>query len=285
MSECPNCFSTSVRSAETVEGFSTSVCNACTHWFVTQVPEEATLDAAYSEDYYTNNNADGHGYRDYLVKADQRMAAFKSRLDSIERFQPSRGKILDYGCAIGLFVKVAASQGWEAKGYERSSWAVDYGRNVLHLDIELGHGDRDPYPPQSFDVVTLWDVMEHVDAPRKVMGLVSNWLKPGGLLALNTLNSSSLGARLAGGRWRHLLPPHHLQFFTRRSLLNLLESHGFSICSMQASGTLMARTEDLKTERGLKKSIDDLVGHWRLRPLVSRLNMLDELEIIAVKRS
>ena len=284
MTECPVCCSTAVSSAGVVEGFPTSSCAECTHWFVSKTPADSDLDAAYSEDYYTNKIADGHGYQDYLVKTDQRMSGFKSRLDNIERYAPSRGRILDYGCAIGLFVKVAASQGWDAKGYERSSWAVEYGRNVLKLDIELGHGGWDPYPAESFDVVTLWDVMEHVDAPRNVMSLVSKWLKPGGLLALNTLNSSSLGARLAGRHWRHLLPPHHLQFFTKRSLLALLESHGFMVCSVQASGTFMARTDDLKLESGIKKVVDDLVGHWRVRPLVSRLNMLDELEMVAVKR-
>src|SRR4029453_10184497 len=178
----------------------------------------------------------------------------------------------------GLFLKVAIEEGWQAKGYERSAWAVEYGRRVFGLDIELGSGDADPFAPGSFDVVTLWDVIEHVESPREIMSRVRGWLKERGIVALNTINASSVGARLAGPRWRHLAPPHHLQFFCRQSLKRLLHESGFRILDISTNGACFHPGIGARPTPALLR-LDSVLCYWRLRPIVSMLDILDEIEV------
>jgi SAM-dependent methyltransferase len=215
---------------------------------------------------------------------DKRMVGFRQRLAQIGRYIERPGRLLDYGCAVGLFVKAAVEAGWSARGYERSSWAASYGRSQFGLDITVADGTVDPFGPNSFDVVTLWDVLEHLEQPRRVLELVSKWLVQGGIVALNTVNSSSLGARLAGSGWRHVYPPHHLQLYSKRSLERLLAEFGFEMMGVQSEGVLFADFRRELTMGRVGAGLESLVRYWRIRPAVTVLNLLDEIEVIAVKR-
>jgi SAM-dependent methyltransferase len=241
-----------------------------------QVPESA-LNDSYGSDYYEQI------YNDYLSTAEQRISGFRRRLASIEKYFARPGNLLDYGCAVGLFVKVAKEAGWAAKGYERSTWAADYGRNVLGVDIELGDGRKSSFQPESFDVVTLWDVVEHLSNPRRVLESVKSWLCPGGIAVVTTVNSSSVGAWLAGKGWRHLGPPHHLQYFSRRSLMYLLRAYGFQIKSVVGEGAMFSAKGKNAAPDNARHHLDQVVRYWRLRPLVTALNLLDEISIVAMK--
>jgi 2-polyprenyl-3-methyl-5-hydroxy-6-metoxy-1,4-benzoquinol methylase len=281
---CSVCASRRLRPAFRKNGYDIHRCLDCGHVFVWRLGPETELDAEYDENYYRSDAENTSGYRDYLAKSEARLRAFADRLDWIEGACDGRGAIIDYGCAVGLFVKVARDRGWAARGYERSRWAVEYGRSVVGVDIALGDGSSDPFAPSSVDAVTLWDVLEHVQAPSRTLELAHRWLKPGGVLALTTVNISSLGARLASENWRHLMPPHHLQFFSRRSLLHLLATAGFHVRVLRASGTfLTSRSAPSGAGGNVAHAIDRIAGHWRARPIAQALNLLDEIEILAVK--
>jgi spore maturation protein CgeB len=283
LTACPICISPKIESTFTAAGHAMARCASCRHLFVSQRVEDKILDDAYRQSYYAApDDGSSAGYADYLAKAAQRTEGFRAQLRKIGRYTGKQGAILDFGCAVGLFVKVAKEQGWRAVGYERSRWAAEYGRRVLGVDIKLGSDESDPFPQASFDVVTLWDVIEHVEHPRSIMGLVRGWLKDGGIIALNTVNASSLGARLAGIRWRHLTPPHHLQFFSRRSLMRLLHDAGFRVLHVTGKGTCFEAAGSSSVPAVLRR-LDNLVCHWRLRPIVTALDLLDEIEVIAVK--
>jgi len=170
--------------------------------YVAERIADEVLETAYGAEYFTATEDAGpqesNGYANYLTKSQARQEQFRERLRLVSRFAGKPGRLLDYGCAVGLFVKVAKEAGWCAQGYERSPWAANYGRTQLGLDITEADGTLDPFGSNAFDVVTLWDVLEHLQNPREVLRMVANWISPGGLLALNTVNSSSLGARVAG---------------------------------------------------------------------------------------
>ena len=288
ITRCSICLSTAPLPAFMFRGYQLAHCGDCGHLFVVdQVPEDV-LETAYGAGYYhtANENADGMeatGYSDYLANVERRQQLFRERLSAVSRFAAGPGHLLDYGCAIGLFVKVAAEAGWIARGYERSSWAANYGRSQFGLDITVADGGLDPFGANSFNVVTLWDVLEHLQHPRRVLELVSKWLIPGGVMALNTVNSSSLGARMAGPAWRHLAPPHHLQFYSRRSLARLLAEFGFKTLWMRSEGVLFAGMPTQLAAGQARPRLESLAQHWRLRPLVTALNLLDEIAIVAVK--
>jgi 2-polyprenyl-3-methyl-5-hydroxy-6-metoxy-1,4-benzoquinol methylase len=280
---CTVCGSQDLKVLPSIAGFALAQCRACTHVFVAQSIDERQLDSAYREDYY-KADAVGNGYDDYVGSAERRISGFRHKVARIERYAAKRGSILDYGCAVGFFLKAAQERGWVGKGYERSEWAVEYGRRVLGLDIELAREDIDPFSAEAFDAVVLWDAIEHLDHPRQVIESIRRWLKPGGLLAVSTINSSSLGARLAGRTWRHFAPPHHLQFFTRRSLLRCLDDAGFDVKEVSANGVCFGSSADHLAKRGWRMAADEVIGHWRARKFASALNLLDEIQVIALKR-
>lgn len=285
---CSVCLAKEVASAFKVNDYQLSRCMKCGHLFVSDPINPKALESIYQKGYYGTNKANAPsetiGYTDYMGNADRRMNGFRHSLAGIERLTGYRGDLLDYGCAVGLFVKVAKEAGWNARGYERSQWAVQYGREVLGLDIECADGALNPFPPQSFDVVTLWDVLEHLEHPRQILNMVHEWLRPGGLIVMNTVNSSSLGARLAGKEWRHLAPPGHLQYFTRDSLARLLHETGFAIKGIRGRGTLFENKRDCDRLSWPLRQLEQLATHWRLRHVVDALNLLDEVEVTATAK-
>lgn len=281
---CTVCLGSKVFPVFQLKGYHLSRCGDCGHLFVSDDVTDAMLEEAYGKGYYAAGNAENpSGYQDYLGKSDIRIKGFNERLQQVERYAPHRGHLLDYGCAVGLFVKVAADAGWKACGYERSEWAANYARSTLGLDVVTGNGQQPPFASDTFDVVTMWDVVEHLVSPREILGLASEWLRPGGLIALNTVNSSSLGARLAGKNWRHIAPPLHLQYFTRASLVRLLQECGFKIVSMTNNGVMLRSDKTSHALTGPAALLENLVTHWRARPISTALNLLDEVDIIAVK--
>lgn len=283
---CSVCCSDRTQRAIRVEGYDVSRCDECSHLFVSKGLAAGELESAYTDAYYhAGPEAGGKGYEDYLRNADARIQGFKQRLRQIETRVGTRGRLLDYGCAVGFFVKVASEAGWEAIGYERSEWAARYGREMLGLDIVLGDGgDPPPSFDGRFDVITMWDVLEHLEHPRDVLTSVSKWLKPGGMLALNTINSSSAGARLAGEHWRHLAPPHHLQYFSRASLWRLLTECGLQLCWHQNGGVMLEADRRKRRLRGPAAMAEFLGTHWRATRLATFFNLRDEIEIMAVRR-
>lgn len=284
--DCTVCGSANVKPAYKYNGYQLFRCNACSHLWIDGT---ASADASYDAMYYgaSTQQPDKHtGYADYLGTIDRRIKSFRNRMDQIERLIGHRGDHLDFGCAVGACVKAAKDTGWNSIGYEQSSWAAEYGRQTFGIQIVDGSMPSEEYfLSGSFDVVTLWDVIEHVDEPRSVLDFVTRVLKPGGLLAMNTVNASSVGAQFAGRSWRHLEPPYHLQYFTRSSLRQLVVNSGFDIIQSSVNGVM------LKSVKGSAKLslplqlIENTVTHWRMRRIATIFNLPDEVDIMAIRRS
>lgn len=283
MTSCPVCGGNDLAPSWTVNGYGLSRCARCTHLFVATGVAPGALDDAYERDYYIGDGSTRTGYEDYLANAPQRMRGFVQRLRELERYTAGRGRLLDFGCAVGLFVKVAADAGWDAIGLERSAWAADYGRKHFGLTIVSGNGDEGAAFTGQFDMVTMWDVLEHLENPRGVVGRAAEWVRPGGILALNTVDSAAFGARIAGVHWRHLAPPHHLQFFTRESLMHLLQACGFRLLSVHSRGVMWGADRRRKQLDSLRAFSEAVATHWHVRSLANALHLLDEVDIVAVR--
>ena len=283
--QCTVCSSSQLHRLQQVNGYQLHQCHQCTHVFVSDPIASDVLDRAYDDAYYVQGDGtqDCRGYCDYVGSLDRRIGGFRRwyRAITVDVGGPRRS--LDFGCAVGAMVKAAQDCGWEAVGYERSRWAGGYGREHLGVEIVTGDGQSDPFEPQSFDLITMWDVVEHLERPREVIRSASRWLKPGGWLAVNTVDGGSWGARLAGVQWRHLGPPRHLQYFTRRSLRRLLEEQGFQLRRQRANGVFLeARTRRVPLGP-VGQFVEAGVTHWRLRGLANLLDLRDEVEVLARK--
>lgn len=168
----------------------------------------------------------------YVSQGEARMNTFKRSLGMIEKFAPGKGSILDVGAAAGFFLKVAKDAGWDAKGVEPSDWLAEYGRREFGLDIRSGTLRGAAYPDASFDVVTMWDVLEHTADPAAEVAEVARILKPGGIFVINFPDFGSIWAKLFGRRWWWLLSVH-LYYFTPKTLSALLEKEGFETLSVK----------------------------------------------------
>ena len=194
-------------------------CNRCGHVYANPRWSPAELNAAYAA---VEDNM-------YVRERDGRMITFARHLRHLERhIGAGRGRdLLDVGAYIGVFVEVARDAGWQAVGVEPSTWAAAEARR-LGLDVYTGTQEAPELAGRRFDVVTMWDVIEHVDDPRGELVQAFELLRPGGVLAVHTMDIDSLTARLLGRRWPWLMAMH-VHYFSRRTLLQMLEAVGYQV--------------------------------------------------------
>jgi len=161
----------------------------------------------------------------YMAERDNRILTFRKVARALG---PARGRsLLDVGAYCGYFLEVAREAGWRAEGLELSRWAAararEAGFEVHGVPLrELARGGA------RYDVVTMWDVLEHLPDPREEVEAARQLLRPGGELHLSTIDTGSLVARLLGARWPWLMDMH-LVYFDRATVTALLEESGFRV--------------------------------------------------------
>ena len=153
----------------------------------------------------------------YVSQMDARERTFATSLAHIEKLVGRPGTLLDIGTAAGGFLAAATKRGWKAEGCEPNRWLAAWGSKHYGVRIRSGSVFEQPYEPSSFDVVTLWDVIEHTTNPREMIEHCRGLLKPGGVLVVNYPDIGSWIARALGRRWLFLTSVH-LHYFDRRTM-------------------------------------------------------------------
>ncbi len=201
-------------------------CRSCGLIYLNPRPDRAEMGSYYPAEY--------GAYRKAVEDERLRIMRWvrRRKLDHlrrvIERYSGLRkGRVLDVGCATGLFLHEMALAGWQATGVEPSPFAARYARERFGLDVHEGLLEGVDLPSGFFDVVTYWDVLEHTFAPRAELTRINRLLRRGGLLAVNVPNWRSPDRWIFGPYWIGFDPPRHLYVFTRATLTRLLEETGF----------------------------------------------------------
>ena len=224
---CPACRSVPSEIVEHAEPpYHVVRCANCGLVYVDPIPASDELSRHYNQDYYSE-------WISTQRKKRERMWA--RRLKSIERVA-KKGSILDVGCGEGLFLELAKQKGWQVHGTDVSAYATEFTSERLGQDVFCGEIWDTGFTQQSFDVVTLWHVLEHSTSPMRTLQELRRVLKPGGLLvlAVPNLNDRLMQAayRLVKGRKPRLFSTGdkeiHLFHFSVRSLRLLLEKVGFA---------------------------------------------------------
>ena len=200
-------------------------CNECGMTFLNFDPDDKFFTNYYAEDFF-NDPGIKHAYSDYEKEAESLKKSFKDRVNIISTYQPG-GTLLDVGCATGAFMEVAASN-WDVYGVDVSEYAIEQAKKK-NLKAFSGVIRDSPFKDQKFDVVTLWDTIEHVADPQETIQQISEMTKPGSVVALTTGDVGSSIAKLSGRYWHLYNIPQHLSYFDKTTITKMLKQAGFEI--------------------------------------------------------
>lgn len=200
-------------------------CRRCSLVYVGEDVDDALLDALYGAEYYQGRDATGFG--DYAADEAKYRARFGRRFEQLNPHIQG-GRTLDVGCALGWFLAEARERGWQAEGVEMSEHAATFVREKHGVLVHTARLEEAPLEPESFDLVALWDTIEHLPDPRRVLEHCFGLLRPGGFVVLSTGNHSAWRSRAQGQDWALMRPPKHLYYFTPRTLRSLVDQVGFA---------------------------------------------------------
>lgn len=154
------------------------------------------------------------------------------------------GRILDVGCGSGRWLSRLQGAGWRAAGLDISPQAAEVAADAYGVEVRVGTYAHEHFPAESFDVVTLWNSLEHMADPLGVLASAAAVLDAGGLLYVSVPNFASFGSRRFREHWFPLDLPRHLNHFTPETLA----------ATMAKAGLELARTRPLRRTSSLLRS-------------------------------
>lgn len=203
-------------------------CKKCGLVCLNPQPSFSEIKKLYYEGYFKGKGFDkGIDYFNGLKYKKGWDHISNSRLKNIEKFV-KKGRILDIGCSFGEFLDIARKRGWEVNGVELSKFACKTSRNKFKLNPFNGTLEQAKYPSETFDVITMFEVIEHLPDPLNTLKECNRILKKNGLIIIQTGNVESLSAKIYGKRWPYFLLGH-LHYFSKKTISKMLEKAGFKI--------------------------------------------------------
>jgi SAM-dependent methyltransferase len=221
--QCPACGQHHLRPLYAQAALPLKICD-CGLVSLHPQPTEEELRALYSADYYASWGIAGDEPNSTRL---MKRATFASRLAVLPPgVKP--GKVLDVGCATGAFLDVARDAGWDVYGVELSSFSSGIAQQTFGERVFCGMLHQAGYATESFDLVTLSDLLEHVSDPGEFLVEAHRVLRDGGTLLIVTPNVDSATNKLMKQGWSHY-KQEHLWYFSPETLRCLLENHGFVV--------------------------------------------------------
>ncbi len=199
-------------------------CKKCGLIYSWPLPSLEEVNKLYPKEYYQS----------YLDNITRRSAHTRSHFHKMEPRLNKPGRLLDLGCGIGYFADFARRRGWEASGIEPSGWAAAYARDHFQLNVLDGSLAKAHFPGKTFDLITLWDVLSHLDNPLDILKEVNRILKDDGLILLRVPVRYPFSFRFARVMSCFIQStqsiihfPYQIYQFNPKSLKRLLSQSGF----------------------------------------------------------
>jgi 2-polyprenyl-3-methyl-5-hydroxy-6-metoxy-1,4-benzoquinol methylase len=269
--------------------YSVFTCSDCTFVYVTPRLSGQALIDVYNETYWKSDNPKERGYADYAKEAALYLKTYQKRMKLVSKWLPAKGRILDVGCAAGYFLRVAQQHGHDVHGVELSEAIAQEAIRAMGPE-RVFQGFLDDavsargWQDHSFDLISIWDVIEHVPEPQGLLASIKKLIKPGGKLLLETQNVDSRLARKLGKRWHHYKHDEHLYHFNPHTIQKLLQECGFKVLACDSAyagkyvsfGFLAERASRLGAIPGLLAKPLAL-----LKPCNLYVNPHDEIIVIA----
>jgi 2-polyprenyl-3-methyl-5-hydroxy-6-metoxy-1,4-benzoquinol methylase len=240
-SRCPICGSARVRPYCEKDGAAYHACRDCRVLFQAHAPDRDAM-LGYADSEY-----DGGLYQEYVDAHAMKIAHFRARMAwmrphlGLGSGAPGSGgaeprRLLDVGCACGYFLEVAVDEGFEVQGLEFSPNAIAAARPDIRAKILNARVDSlDAHHDARYDVITAFDILEHLDKPLEFLAQARRLLRPGGHLVISTPDADHWLRPIMASRWPMLQPMQHLTLFSHRSLRLALERAGFSSIALDTA--------------------------------------------------
>lgn len=262
------------------ENYTLLRCPACSIVWLSDPPKPAEMHLHYTDAYHKLISAAG----------ENSPVRWKARKAALTPYKQS-GALLDLGCSSGSFLESLRDGPWKLYGVEMSAEGAKTAEARSKAQVFVGDILDAPFPRESFDAITCFDVLEHLYEPRRVMARVGEWLKPGGIFYVLVPNVDSAEARVFGSYWHGLELPRHLFHYSPASLKALAESAGLREVSIEtrrnpAVGTSLRYVwDDAFRSVGIRKTPVAYRGEaslpWKAARKVVRLTALRTLLAMA----
>lgn len=201
-------------------------CQDCGFLFTQDFPVEAEIGRYYeTPDYISHSdtkkgamNSVYHWVRSYMLGRKARLVAREAHR--------KEGRLLDIGTGTGYFADTMQRRGWQVEAVEKNEQARAFAREHFNLDVKPDTVLKD-FAPGSFDVITLWHVMEHLQPLNEMWKTLHSLLTEKGVLIIAVPNCSSFDAKKYGAYWAAYDVPRHLWHFTPGTIQQFGSKHGF----------------------------------------------------------
>ncbi|MBL4585438.1 MAG: class I SAM-dependent methyltransferase [Flavobacteriales bacterium] len=208
-------------------------CGSCSFVFCKLIPTIDEQNAVY----------ENYGRNDYL--SELTIQVYENILDGFEPYRKTN-RLIDVGCGIGYFLEVAKRRGWEVYGTEFTEEAATICEKK-GATMHLGVLNPDNYEPESFDVITSFEVIEHINNPREELGNFNKILRKGGLVYCTTPNFNAIERYYLKSDWNILGYPEHLSYYTPKTINRVFKESGFKKKKNETTGISLTR---IKTSQG-----------------------------------
>jgi 2-polyprenyl-3-methyl-5-hydroxy-6-metoxy-1,4-benzoquinol methylase len=225
--KCPLCENSQISDHFTIERykyqFKTSRCNSCKFIFMNPQFTEEIINNMYDMNYYSGNS--DYSYLDEREIFNYSEYVWNSRIDFINRYIPG-GNFLDIGSSFGGLLQSARKK-FIPYGIELSEYSAQYSKKFFGENIHNGTLENHNFKYSSMDVITMIELIEHLENPVKAIIECYKLLKKNGLLVIQTANMEGLQAKMLKNSYAYYMPGH-LSYFSKSNLLWILEQTGFS---------------------------------------------------------
>ncbi len=212
--------------------FNVVQCQGCGLLYVNPRPSQEEIGKFYPKIYSWKETLEAESFLTRCVRKLEKIYRYHLLMDEVSKVvrftRRGSGRVLDVGCGTGDRLDVFRSRGFETFGVETSD-SADYAKENLKLDVLKGNLFSARFPDRFFDVVTLYNVLEHTHDPKRVCEEVHRILKDDGFLVIQVPNGNSLQYRVFGRKWAAFDIPRDLYYFGTESLKLLLGKVGFTV--------------------------------------------------------
>jgi 2-polyprenyl-3-methyl-5-hydroxy-6-metoxy-1,4-benzoquinol methylase len=229
--KCPSCSATKVIKLKYKGKYRIYDCSNCELGFVYPFPTKKEIDDFYLGQKVLSVGVSNKKVDDYLANKDKYWNRYKKRINFIRKYK-DKGLVLDIGSAGGVFLDLMKHQGFGPSGIEPSSEGVKAAKKI---GIKTMKGMLDDFniPKERYDIITWFDVIEHITNPKEQIKKIEAALKKNGILYISTPNFSGFLSKWLKSQWPMYCPPEHLLYFSPNSLSFSLEQAGLKVESVR----------------------------------------------------